>query len=91
MHLTAPAIGLLRELSPEVPPDVRARLILGEPPSSLRPFFHPVAVLLRHRWKQRGCKRIDTAKQLADGTKTTKALRRIDQVLNGERLLPWSP
>ena len=88
MHLVPPAIGLLRELSPEVPPEIRDQLMLGEPPEHLQPPHHPVAVLMRKYWKLRDCNRSKTARQLGEGGNESKTLRRIDQILNGERLLP---
>lgn len=88
MHITPPEIGLLRELSPEISPEERAILTLGDPPQLLRPQAHPLAVLLRDRWKQRGCDRRVAAREICGMVGYAKTIRRIDELLSGERYLP---
>jgi hypothetical protein len=88
MHLKPPDIGLLRELSPEISPEERARLILGDPPQAFCPSSHPLALLLRERWKQRGCDRREVARAIGGEAGYAKTIRRIDELLAGERYLP---
>lgn len=87
-ELIEPFRGIMREFSPEVPPEVRARLILGDLPDPLRKHSHPVTLLLRDRWKQLGGDRKQAAREIAGCTGYAKTIRRIDELLSGERLLP---
>jgi hypothetical protein len=88
MYLKPPDMGLLRELSPEISPEERSRLVLGDPPQALRPEAHPLAVMLRDRWKQRGCDRREAARAIGGEAGYAKTIRRIDELLAGDRYLP---
>jgi hypothetical protein len=87
IHIIVPQRGMLRELSPEISPEEKQQLVL-DLPTSCRPDTHPLAVFLRRRWHERAVGRREAAERLGTGKNINKTLRRIDQVLHGERMLP---
>lgn len=78
-----------RELSPEVSPEVMAKLNLGDPPDPLKTNAHPVARLLWQNSKRQQADVLYLAKAIGGEKNVNKSLRRIREVFSGERLHPF--
>jgi hypothetical protein len=78
-----------REFSPEVPPEVMAQLSLGDPPDLLKVNAHPVARLLWQHSKRQQADIPFLARAIGGEKNVNKSIRRIREVLSGERLHPF--
>jgi hypothetical protein len=78
-----------REFSPEVPPEVKAQLDLGDPPDLLKANAHPIARLLWQHSKRQQAEALYLAKAIGGEKNVNKSIRCIREVFSGERLHPF--
>jgi hypothetical protein len=78
-----------REMSPEVPEEMKAQLHLGEPPDDLKDKAHPIARLLWQNSKNHHASIPFLARAIGGEKNLNKSIRRIEQIFSGERLLPF--